>query len=63
MRGDRTGEEQPLWLKPREPLALHVTICYALMDKGQGSGLKLVIKMYRAGQQPGSQSCLTQNML
>lgn len=62
MRGDRTGEEQPLWLKPREPLALHVTICYALMDKGQDSGLKLVIKMYRpASKEPILHARLTRH--
>ena len=49
MRADRTGEEQPLWLKSREPLALHATMCYSLMDGGVDSGLKLVLKLFRAG--------------
>ena len=51
MRGDRTGQEQPLWLKYKEPLALHITLCYVLMDGGTDSGLKLVLKLLRPGRQ------------
>ena len=49
MRSDKTGEEQPLWLKSRQKLALHMTACYALMDGGVNSNLKLVLKMFRPG--------------
>ena len=49
LRGDRTGEEQPLWLKP-EGICLHMTMVYTLMDGGVDSGLKLVLKVYRPGE-------------
>ena len=49
MRGDRTGEEQPLWLKP-DDICLHMTMVYALLDNSVDSGLKMVLKVYRPGE-------------
>ena len=48
VRGDRTGQEQPLWLKP-DSVCLHMTMCYALMENNVDIGLKMVLKVYRPG--------------
>lgn len=48
IRGDRTGSEQPHWLKP-DDVCLHMTMSYALMDNNIDSGLKMVLKIYRPG--------------
>ncbi|KAK9805905.1 hypothetical protein WJX73_003574 [Symbiochloris irregularis] len=47
LRGDRTGEEQPYWLKTVDPVALYVTLCYGLYQGGVDSGWKLVLKIFR----------------
>lgn len=51
LRGDRTGDEQPYWLKTTDPVALYVTLCYGLYQGGVDSGWKLTLKVFRPGQQ------------